>query len=314
MESLESILTKFGIPFRDQGKNVGSDDVNINCPFCNMDPSYHCGISRSTGVFHCWVCNASGSFRKLIVRLSQVYRNKELLRYYRMFNRGMYSPVKEKPIPESDLSKYYVPLNSHDPLAKPYIDYLLSRDVSLKRAQLVNVGMGLDKMYGRVVFPVKISRYNGIIGRSISDQKPKWKKLKATRHFPPVFGLHLITRNKFPFLFVCEGIFDILKLPIGSAIAILSKGFSRRAILEIFKVYRGDIVLALDNDTTTLDNLRWKEGFEELGFNVSIFQYRSGVKDFGELNMIEIMDMLDDYISSQYQRSLNDALALQSNT
>jgi len=54
------ILRKVGVPYFTSGKNVSEDSVNINCVFCNDDPSDHLGIFQGDGVFSCWRCKRKG--------------------------------------------------------------------------------------------------------------------------------------------------------------------------------------------------------------------------------------------------------------
>ena len=54
-----------GIDYVQEGKNVGSTEVNINCPFCS-DPSYHLSINLVDPIFSCWRCRTQGHISKLI--------------------------------------------------------------------------------------------------------------------------------------------------------------------------------------------------------------------------------------------------------
>ena len=54
MIDVKAILDELGIDYKESGKNVGSNDININCPFCNAEK--HLGISLGSGVVNCWVC------------------------------------------------------------------------------------------------------------------------------------------------------------------------------------------------------------------------------------------------------------------
>jgi len=70
------VLSEHGIEYWTEGKNVSSDTINVNCPFCAMggplgpDPSNHCGIFKETMKFNCWRCNKKGSFAFLVAILT----------------------------------------------------------------------------------------------------------------------------------------------------------------------------------------------------------------------------------------------------
>jgi DNA primase len=62
---LISYLQDKGIEYLEEGKNVTSGWVEVNCPFCMDDPSMHLGISP-TRLINCWRCGAKGSVIKYI--------------------------------------------------------------------------------------------------------------------------------------------------------------------------------------------------------------------------------------------------------
>lgn len=49
-------LKSVNIDIAYSGKNVGSNDIAINCPWCG-DESNHLTIHKSKGLMNCWVCN-----------------------------------------------------------------------------------------------------------------------------------------------------------------------------------------------------------------------------------------------------------------
>jgi len=57
MIDIPAILGEFGIDAKKSGKNVGSNDWNIDCPYCGADK--HLGINVRDGRVFCWVCEFS---------------------------------------------------------------------------------------------------------------------------------------------------------------------------------------------------------------------------------------------------------------
>ena len=244
MINIQEIFDEVGIEYRSDGKNVGIDDININCPFCDLDPSYHCGINTISGIFHCWICGESGNFQKLIFYLSKKFSNRNIMRFYNRFsynNMSYNSQIKEKQIQKNDnisnmsekkqkrknLNYLFFPLQKNDNISLPYIEYGKRRGISFQKLKLFNASYGINEMSKRIVFPIQIKEQRGIIGRAIEKGiYPKWKKIKEGDTFPFIFGLNKVIKSDFSFLFICEGIFDMLKFPVGSAIALLSKRFN----------------------------------------------------------------------------------------
>ena len=62
MIDIKSILDELSIDYKSSGKNVGSADLNIDCPYCYADK--HLGISVNTGFVNCWICEFEDSYYK----------------------------------------------------------------------------------------------------------------------------------------------------------------------------------------------------------------------------------------------------------
>ena len=53
-DKLVSFLKYYSIEYIDSGPNVGKSNINIRCPLCSNDPSFHMGIDYTTGRYGCW--------------------------------------------------------------------------------------------------------------------------------------------------------------------------------------------------------------------------------------------------------------------
>ena len=56
------------IEYKTSGKNVTKNWIEINCPFCGNDPSFHCGISPQK-LFNCYICSEKGDIIKLVKQI-----------------------------------------------------------------------------------------------------------------------------------------------------------------------------------------------------------------------------------------------------
>jgi hypothetical protein len=65
------LFTSLGIQWRDRGPNTRSGNVNIRCPFCNADPSFHLAVSEEIEAFICYrdSRHAGRSFIRLLMAL-----------------------------------------------------------------------------------------------------------------------------------------------------------------------------------------------------------------------------------------------------
>jgi hypothetical protein len=70
-ELIISVLTKYGIEYWEEGKNVTNDTINIECPLCS-DSSNHCGIFKDSLRFACWKCGQRGSFSFILSVLTGI--------------------------------------------------------------------------------------------------------------------------------------------------------------------------------------------------------------------------------------------------
>jgi len=54
MLDIKLLLDELGIEYKESGKNVGGNDVNIDCPYCGWEK--HLSVNVATGKVWCWVC------------------------------------------------------------------------------------------------------------------------------------------------------------------------------------------------------------------------------------------------------------------
>ena len=99
---LEYLFSR-NISFRTEGKNIGPNDIAINCLFCE-DPSFHLAIHRSKGMWHCWICGEKGNIFHLVKTIeSDGAKIKDVLADYFDYE------VREK---EEERKQYKIDLNN----------------------------------------------------------------------------------------------------------------------------------------------------------------------------------------------------------
>ena len=86
--NIEQFLINNKIEYRQVGKNVGKDEINICCTSC-QEGRYHLGININKNLFHCWICGHRGNIAKLIAELKNI----------------SYIEAKEITNPQNDLKK-----------------------------------------------------------------------------------------------------------------------------------------------------------------------------------------------------------------
>jgi len=75
-ERLEHVLTELGIPWAVKAKK----SLNINCPYCANDSSFHLGIFLDNFSYTCWRCKQFGSLFDVLNEITHIrYSEFELL-------------------------------------------------------------------------------------------------------------------------------------------------------------------------------------------------------------------------------------------
>lgn len=76
MFDLETFAAVYRIDVHYPGeKNVSNGWLNINCPFCLHDKSWHLGMNTSSGAWSCWKCGHKSGPQKVVQALLRVSYN-----------------------------------------------------------------------------------------------------------------------------------------------------------------------------------------------------------------------------------------------
>ena len=291
VNDLPSKLIEAGIPYVSSGKNVGQNDLNIKCPYCAWDdPSEHCGINTTTGKFYCFRCGEGGGWRKLgkklEIRLDDVYGDD-----------GFDIPLAKKLDPVDKEKVFYKePNEKHMKMFK----YLLEdRQLDLDRCFDAGLKKGINTFKGYAVF------FDGeiAIGRNYLDNgNIKWRKPRG--HTGRLFGGSFVNQRDPEIGVIVEGVFDMLRFPIGTAAALLCKKISDSIANQILLSFRPSckkIVLATDRDLTSRERFRLVRQIRGLGFEVILPNWDlapAGVKD------------IDDFFVSKGEKEMYEFLGI----
>lgn len=143
------LIERQSIDHIDRGPNVKRGEVNIKCPFCGTaDPSYHLGLSLTTGFWACW--------------RNKSHRGKSPVR---LLMRLLYVPYW-KALQIAGLDQTYVDPEGFDAVAAR----IMGRDLSMTRMEQVQRDhLSLPKEF-------KLIEPRG-------QSKLHWKYLEHARHF-----------------------------------------------------------------------------------------------------------------------------------
>lgn len=179
MIDVKGLLDELGIDYKESGKNVGPNDINISCPFCDSD--MHLGISLKSGVTNCWVCS-----------FEDVERRPSLLRILTEVTDMRWPEVKEKMKDWGFEFSYDAPAYTEDGLAakcklpreacKFNIDtpprrkaekYLKERGFCKRVINMYQLEFAVDGLYhNRIIIPIRLNgKLVSFVGRDFTDKQ-----------------------------------------------------------------------------------------------------------------------------------------------
>ena len=161
MIDIKSILDELFISYKESGKNVSHNDINIDCPFCEAEK--HLGISRREGKVNCWVCGFEplDKWPSLIKVLTEStgLSWREIKKIASEHGWERYGDVAQELgdglAPKCWLPKeaYSLKLNTKE--SRKALDYLFNRGFGVSIAIKYDLGFVEDGPYGkRIIIPI----------------------------------------------------------------------------------------------------------------------------------------------------------------
>lgn len=305
MADLAAYLSKAGISYRDKGTNVAANNLNICCIFCG-EVRFHLGIERDELWYYCWVCGKHGRWNQLAKKLSKSHPSIDWNSLSPIGQEHFIDQKQEVKVQqEEELSR---PLTDNDSnvwewlTTKPNLEDLdwENRPRGFSKQVLLDSGIrvGIGRLKGYIVFDqpggINARRYSSDIGG------PRWWKRFSGDKF--LFGSQWCSRVQPEVGFICEGIFDCLRLPIGSAVAILGSVVSESLVSQISKTFitTKKLVLALDKDSNIEQVGRLRLLLVDCGYEVETLDWNSinipKVKDLDELSIVKGEEFLKEFV------------------
>lgn len=227
MLPVDRFFRDHGIAYVSEGKNVKKGYINVTCPLCGDDPSFHLAVNLTTKRFFCW---RNGSHKGDLTRLVSVLigtplalADKLVIDYIRA--RGLARPKEKVVSKKPKKSEFKLPdyisniyENRTAKVIKPYYLYLKRRglyDKTIKRLDFRACYFG--KYFGGIVIPIYS---NGrIVNYVVRDATGKNEK--RYRYCPKKTAIKSIAECLYLYdevpigvkdLIVVEGAFDTAKV------------------------------------------------------------------------------------------------------
>lgn len=277
--SIIEYLDFLEVDYKEQGKNIGYNQVGICCPRCG-DENYHLNIDKDSKLFNCWRCNLKGNLYRLISVLEKipilvsVRRIKGFIKFAGVELEDGESAVDkvedifaekmDKRIGENLIKgevtvnncKYLTRLNPKLSIDRKFLSYIQSRNFTTMDLQMSwEVMACVAGEYGmRLIFPLhfegKVVNYLARDVTDVSDLKyrncPNIESLVNTNDL--LYGEDGIMNGQ-ERLVLCEGVFDAIRVGGGLAVGMFGKKVSRVQLEKIVsRQIKTTIYIALDGD------------------------------------------------------------------
>ena len=316
------LLSEIRVQWRDRGSNTSRGNVNVPCPYCENDPSFHMGISESREAFYCFRepnRHSGSSFIRLLIALG-VTRSEAVL----LLNRYQRSVSLETERPKAIISQSSI-INgwsrfSSAAESSTCLDYLRYRGFP----NPVDTALRYDLRFAkegtwaqRLLIPI-VSVDNQIIswtGRSLKDRTPKYLTLGNAGAMQP-YVPSIAQRGK-SILVIVEGPMDALKGAdacrrdregqsfVFAALAGKQITPTKLLALRALTVNCVGILLALDADVTLAASYSIQAELAsaiKLGY-IALARLPRGFKDPAEMPAGEIAQWLNAVVNEQLASS-----------
>ena len=308
ISTLKQELANNGIYRFDKMFDSG-DDFMVCCPYPHgdhYDSNPSAGIRKSDGTFHCLACNKTVSIDELIANC--LGYNDPLIGYRWLVQHFATVKVEERKDIELDLSREHDSSSSTQFFVSDeeldryrYIHpYMYER--GLTDAVIEAFDIGYDESTDSITFPV---RYWGAMNFGkclfVAKRSVKYKRFDLPKDMEkPLYGLYEIwaliqsrgVMNQIDKIYICEGLFDCLRLWCNGKIAVAGFGclFSEYQMKLLEGLPTRKLILALDNDRAGREaTARLKKRIKNKIITEVVLP--KGKKDVGECTDEEIQNL-----------------------
>lgn len=248
-------LDSLNIDFKAYGKNVGPNDVNIDCPWCYAEK--HMGVHKSSGITNCWVCGKQVNMVSLIQVLERIPYHEARKRYQELggdfeWDGDGAEELFERPescqLPEEALS--FDDPCEHSLQRDHAYSFIKRRGLTVKTVRKYRMKFcPTGRWAHRIIIPmVEGHRLVNWVGRRyLPDVEGRYKNCPVewsiTRMRETFFGLDEFKASRSKALRLVEGFFD--KERIGeTAMAVFRSKISRkqRSILTGLRLSQASVI------------------------------------------------------------------------
>jgi hypothetical protein len=233
----------------------GIKNIEFNCPRCaeneciDSDNKFNLNVTLQANnqVFHCWKCSYKGPVKFLLQKYGKTSDYKAYMEYN--FESLELTDTKKIVLPII-LPKEFILFKDIDLTNEKHLEaynyVTIERNINIKTINFFKVGFCVDGYYkNRIIIPSydKYNKLNWFATRVFDNSRQS--------HLNPTGNKDLIIFNEYNInfnhpLYLVEGSFDMLSLPINTCV-LLGKKINRVLLDKIIK-YQTPIIIILDPD------------------------------------------------------------------
>lgn len=299
---LRKQLAEQGIYYFEKMVDSGKD-VMTQCPYhkAGQERRPSSGFRKEDGMFHCFACGETHSFTEVINHCFGQPTNSYFGRKW-LIDNFVITKVEERKLDlnlsrEPQPSEYYQTLVPEEELDSYRYYHPYMRKRGLTDDIIERFDIGYDKRTDSITFPVR-----DVAGgcKFVAKRSVKFKRFDLPKGVDkPLYGeyeLYRVLRNSdfalFNEIYVCEGLFDCLRLWCNGKYAVAGFGclFSDSQIEALENLPTRKLIFALDNDKA---GIAATERLKRLvsGKIMTTVILPEGRKDIGECTDEEIMNL-----------------------
>lgn len=288
----------------------GDTDIMVCCPYHKngQERRPSAGIRKSDGLFHCLACGETHSLPEVV---SDCFGYNNAIKGYKWLesNFGI-SEVNNRErvvfnisrgVRNSDMSNSSLAKVSEEELDKYRYTHSYLYERGLTDDIIEQFDLGYDKTTDSITFPVRDANGNCLF---VARRSVKTKFFNYPQGVvKPLYGLYELTHTRgfgtkyLMKLYVCEGLFDCLRLWCNGRVAVAGLGclFNAYQIKQLQDLPIRTIVLALDSDDAG-EKATKRLGACLTNKIVKTVILPDGRKDIGECTNEEIQNLKEDFL------------------
>lgn len=301
MINYKALFDYLSVPWRERGANTSRGHINIRCPWCRDDPSFHLSIHEESGAYRCLRNPNKHNGKSPFYLLAALQLHQDLEPLIKHFsNRNIITPKKSEPKQEnSSIERIW---NTFE-IAKQsprIISYLQSRgfDNPEQVIDQYDLRYKLTGKYAqRIFFPiydVKTNQLKAFTGRVLVNNLEPRYYVEGDASYLYVPKIEFNSQN----LIIYEGPFDALKTSICynfTSCSLNGLALSYTKLLQLEHVGKNkNVYLSLDNDQPRSQINDFLSQLRQVLPNTKIASPPSKYKDAGEMPIEELSKWLKD--------------------